>query len=573
MVEHGPATVPAPGADRRRVDPALPPRPRPSGHDDLVLDEAALSPDPEVVARRRAAAEASFGEVMALGPAVTLVAETHDGLVVPMPPQVPVTTQRVVEGTGSLVQTIVPDDLMQVVDAWARCQQAGTARTSARMVTSPTVPLEFVIMDLRHLYGVIVVAIVGAVAPDAVTAAPAAVALRPRVGQMRMNHLGAVLDIEPATLQMLGWRDEQVRGRRLIHLIHPDDQERAVTSWVDLMANPGTTRRVRLRYARDDGTWTWCEGTNHNLLTDPDHGYVVGELVDVSEEMSTLQALEANEELLRRLLHALPVAVAQTDATGRVQVANPAMARLLGAVPTHLDDVLAAVPDRLHLVAELETVRAHKHEVRLEVDLATPSGALRRLAVTLEPVTTSDGTGLLLCLDDVTEATRLRDELARRATVDTLTGCLTRGAFLERAHAVLGRCGSREPYVFFLDLDEFKQVNDGLGHAAGDNLLVAVGGRLSGWAGGGDLVGRLGGDEFVLLTCREGVDDAWAAREADRLRTLVSTGVFWKGQILRPSASVGVAHGRGRGVDDLLAEADQAMYRDKRTARGGEYEL
>jgi PAS domain S-box-containing protein len=105
---------------------------------------------------------------------------------------------------------------------------------------------------------------------------------------------------------ILGWSREEMVGHRSLEVIHPEDRPRAVANWMDTRSAPGAGRRVRLRHLHRNGSWQWFEFTNHNLLGDPKHGCVVAEMVDISDEMAALEALRANERLLRRLAETLP---------------------------------------------------------------------------------------------------------------------------------------------------------------------------------------------------------------------------------------------------------------------------
>ena len=168
---------------------------------------------------------------------------------------------------------------------------------------------------------------------------------------------------------------------------------------------------------------------------------------------------------------------------------------------------------------------------------------------------------------------RLRREaearLVYQAYHDPLTGLPNRALLLDRLGQALARAGRRgEPVaLLFLDLDRFKRVNDGLGHAAGDRLLVAVGERLRACARAGDTVARLGGDEFTLLL--EGLTDAAEAEAvAAAVAAALEAPVVLDGQPVAVTASIGVALAGPGGAEPagLLRDADVAMYRAK--ARG-----
>ena len=167
---------------------------------------------------------------------------------------------------------------------------------------------------------------------------------------------------------------------------------------------------------------------------------------------------------------------------------------------------------------------------------------------------------------------RLRAErrLTHQATHDALTGLPNRTHLLDRLLAAVeeARSGMGPPFaVLFLDLDRFKLVNDSIGHAAGDELLVEVARRITSTVRSDDIVARLGGDEFAILAaCRDndGIDEL-----TERLLASLGRPLRLAGRELFPSASVGVAvwHPRYRNGEELLRDADAAMYRAKAQGR------
>ena len=174
----------------------------------------------------------------------------------------------------------------------------------------------------------------------------------------------------------------------------------------------------------------------------------------------------------------------------------------------------------------------------------------------------------MLSIDDVTEASELRAELERRATVDDLTGCLNRASVLRELDRILRHhaAGSPGTAVVFLDLDGFKEVNDTYGHGAGDRLLTSVATRLHSISRTGDVIGRLGGDEFIVVLPSI-TDVAEATQVGHRLSTALTEPLeVVGGHAVRIRSSIGVAWS---GAPDVTAEAlttaaDQAMYDSKR---------
>ena len=169
------------------------------------------------------------------------------------------------------------------------------------------------------------------------------------------------------------------------------------------------------------------------------------------------------------------------------------------------------------------------------------------------------------------ERLRAEQRLTHQATHDALTGLPNRPHLLDRLATAIDRArhgDGQEFAVLFLDLDRFKLVNDSIGHAAGDELLVEVARRITSMVRGNDVVSRLGGDEFaVLIEYADGLD---SARElAQRILSMLGRPMWVAGRELFPSASLGIAawHPRYRSGEELLRDADAAMYRAKAQGR------
>jgi diguanylate cyclase (GGDEF)-like protein len=175
--------------------------------------------------------------------------------------------------------------------------------------------------------------------------------------------------------------------------------------------------------------------------------------------------------------------------------------------------------------------------------------------------------GWVVNFREVTDRKLFEDELRRQASTDPLTGLLNRTAFSERlAAATVSIDPGAPPAVLFVDVDDFKTVNDTLGHGAGDDLLVTVAGRLTADVRADDVVARLGGDEFaVLLTFADGER---LRNVADRLLTSLRAPMELAGSSVTVTASIGGALGApGDTAERLLHSADTAMYSAKRSGK------
>jgi diguanylate cyclase (GGDEF)-like protein/PAS domain S-box-containing protein len=183
--------------------------------------------------------------------------------------------------------------------------------------------------------------------------------------------------------------------------------------------------------------------------------------------------------------------------------------------------------------------------------------------------------GIVLTLRDVTERKRLEEELKHQAFHDALSGLANRALFRDRLEHALARAARSltSLAVLFLDLDDFKLVNDSMGHAVGDELLVAVAGRLMSSLRSGDTAARFGGDEFaVLLEATDDISDACQA--AERILADLKPPFAIKDRLIPVHASVGIAYSKLglEGPSELLQAADVAMYAAKARGKNG-YEV
>jgi len=196
------------------------------------------------------------------------------------------------------------------------------------------------------------------------------------------------------------------------------------------------------------------------------------------------------------------------------------------------------------------------------------------VALTLSPIRDGSGTvtGGAMIVRDITQRKQLEKQLTKQARHDPLTGLANRGVLLDHLDRAIRRERPLDQSValFFIDLDDFKLVNDSLGHHAGDRLLNTVSSRLRACARGSDMVARLGGDEFAIVL--SGITESDAHQFADRVLSTLRPGVNLDGTLVSTQASIGIAihtADSSDGPGTLLRKADLAMYAAKRTDKGG----
>ena len=262
----------------------------------------------------------------------------------------------------------------------------------------------------------------------------------------------------------------------------------------------------------------------------------------------------------------------------RVSYSSPSVERVLGYSPEELGGVslttLLHQDDLQHaLAAHDEAVRRAGTSVSIECQLQHRDGSRRDVeAVYNSLIEDPSVQGTVLTIRDITERKALEEELKHQAFHDALTGLANRALFHDRVeHALARHARYRQPIaVLFLDLDDFKVVNDSLGHLAGDELLRAVADRLQGCLRAGDTAARLGGDEFAVLI--EGVTDPEeAAGLAQRIISSLGGPFPLEGQQIFVHASIGyaVSDQETLNAEELLRAADVAMYAAKAGGKGG----
>jgi diguanylate cyclase (GGDEF)-like protein/PAS domain S-box-containing protein len=387
-------------------------------------------------------------------------------------------------------------------------------------------------------------------------------------------------------------------------LVHPADRDKAVEMFTTLMSRPGPVGPVVTRVVHADGTWRWIESIGTNLLDDADIDCIIvstrditarknaeDDLRDQTRFVETLhgvgQTLSAELDLDRLVHSVTQAAVEVSGATFGVFVGGDELAVTArwGDMPAdHLfpPDVMAPVlqgegPLRTDEVLAVP-VLSRRGEVLgallcggPEVGAFSERGERMLLGIASHAAVALDNARLYhAAQSEISARKQVEAELAHAATHDPLTGLPNRALFLDRLAMALGRA-ERQPGaagVLLFDLDRFKVVNDSLGHAAGDHLLIEVSDRLRQIVRPGDTVARLGGDEFIMV-CEDLNGEIDAIGIADRVAETLSPPFRLEEAEVTMSASVGIAVASTPGLEpaSLVRDADAAMYRAKERGR------
>ena len=523
-----------------------------------------------------------------------------DGLIVPVPGSLGLRGHSPIEGRA-VIDGVVVEDRAKVIELWMRTQRYGAANGKVRLLDDRSRWMTLHFLDLRADHNVLLcILIPGEEVAEGEDRAELEVGhAAPRFCTLVEDEGANVLECDEAFTQMFGYSAEEVVGKHVLDHLHPEDQGRAVEGWLAMLA----TRRphhMRCRRARKDGSWMWIDTTLHNYLNEADRNHVLVEIIDVSAEMAAQEALQEREELLRRITEGMPVGLLQLDTDRNVVHHNARLSQILESAPegtagassatstseqsgavastTSLETLLSTLTEAAAagFNAALANVVQEGVDQDVEVDVVPARGASRRALLSIRALLRPDGEvgGTITCVLDVTDSARAREELERRATYDGLTNCHNRSSVLAALERELEGSTRAEMAVVYVDLDRFKQVNDSLGHAVGDDVLVMVAERLRAATRHGtgrtdDIVGRLGGDEFLLLI-RGLPEPELAMSVAGRIRESLRSPLELASGKLELSASLGVAWAGDQEIsaDELIKRADEAMYRSKEQRQG-----
>ncbi|MDH3662912.1 MAG: diguanylate cyclase, partial [Alphaproteobacteria bacterium] len=393
---------------------------------------------------------------------------------------------------------------------------------------------------------------------------------------------GRLVSVTRQWLATMGYEKDEVLGRRSIAFMTEETRERVIAEALPAFREKGAIRDVPCRMVKKNG-----EAFDALLSVTSERngrGKVVRSLavlVDVTERNAALGRLQQSEARLRLALEGAREGIWDWNVETNELYLSPQAGAILGFAPDDLPaDIgfwrdLVPAADRARFSAGLDDLGAGKiPSLVAELELSPPGRASIWIDWRASSVAASPGRSarrIVGIFRDITARKRAELQTAYRAHHDSLTGLANRIAYeeqLKRAHVEAELTG-RQLAVMFLDLDRFKAVNDSFGHDCGDRLLIEVGRRLQRCLRKSDLVARFGGDEFAILA-RAYKRPGDVNRLAERIIKTIAEPIRLDGRDVAIGVSIGItSFPEDRSpAEDLITNADLALYRAKQSGRG-----
>src|SRR5215211_9473224 len=400
---------------------------------------------------------------------------------------------------------------------------------------------------------------------------------RAATGMALVGTDGRFLRVNRSLCEILGYTERELLGKTFQEITHPDDLEVDLEHLRRLLVRVVRTYQTEKRYLHKDGHAVWTLLSVSVVHDEEDEPlYFICQIQDVSERKKVEKVIIESEERFRSLVQYSSDIITILDTDGTVHYVSPAVERVTGYKPeeqvgtnafgsVHPDDREQA----LNTFAEV-LKRPGLHPP-LEFRVPHKDGSWRYLEHVVNNLVDDPAVrGVVVNSWDVTARKALVEQLSYQAFHDLLTGLPNRALFMDRLEQALSRAKRRgsNVVVLFTDLDNFKVINDSLGHKAGDQLLIAVAERLKACLRPEDTAARLGGDEFTIL-----VEDIASVGEAvqisERIADILRPPFTLEEQEVFATVSTGLALNSTAQEQpaDLLRYADLAMYRAKRRGK------
>jgi diguanylate cyclase (GGDEF)-like protein/PAS domain S-box-containing protein len=393
------------------------------------------------------------------------------------------------------------------------------------------------------------------------------------IGVVTCSPEGRVIAANPTFCTMLGYDEDELQSRLFFDISHPEDIAANHTRLAELADGTRDRFSGATRYRTKDGSDVWA----HLTVTAVRHpGGTLNFAVAVTEDITERKRLEDHMRLAATVFENSGEGLFVTDAASRIVQVNAAFTEITGYPP---EEVLGRTPSLLasgrhapEFFARLRETLAQAGKWQGEIWDRRKDGEMFAGWQNIAAVRDAEGkiTNYVAVISDITSRKQVEERLSYAANHDPLTRLPNRTLFHERLGRAMARAQRNQTLValLFIDLDRFKQVNDSMGHLAGDLLLQQVAERLSGCTRQGDTVARLAGDEFtVILEDVEQPRDA--AIVAHKILHRLAESFDLAGTRAQISSSIGVAiyPADGQDAQTLIRLADESMYQAKHMGR------
>ena len=372
--------------------------------------------------------------------------------------------------------------------------------------------------------------------------------------------------VSPVAGRLLGYSlGQNPREVSVMDLVHADDRDAASGMLDDVRFGLRDTVELRLRHS--EGPYRWFEVGGMDLSADPNIGGIVLNAREIDDRKQAEEQLMLSEARFKSLVQNSTDLVIVLDPGGAISYASPSVTGVLAETP---EEIIGRPLDEVFRQSSIDwTTRLHAQSPGselLEFNFDNAEGQLRSIETSLTDLRDEPAVGgFVLNARDVTDRKSMEQRIRYQATHDELTGLANRVHVLDDLAGMLGRnSGSTTVAAILLGIDDFKDINDSLGHAFGDLLLTSVAERITGMLSFGDIAARVGGDEFVVVLERAH-GESHVTDLAEQLLTTIASPFVINGRELNITASAGIVfdHDRTNTGDILLRNADIAMYRAK----------
>jgi diguanylate cyclase (GGDEF)-like protein/PAS domain S-box-containing protein len=375
--------------------------------------------------------------------------------------------------------------------------------------------------------------------------------------------------------KITGYSDKELIGLNSLNNIHHDDRATVRNQAIKCLKKE-SFEPYEYRFVRKDNAVIWVLETITPIVYKEERA-TLGSFMDITERKQMEKVLRQSEEKYRTILESIQEGYFEVDLSGNLTFFNDATCLLFG----YAKEELLGMNDRQYTDKETsknvfqtfnKVYKTGEPTKGLDWQIIRKDGTKRYIetSISLQKDSSDKPIGFRGIIRDITERKQIEHQLNHIATHDTLTGMPNRMLFMDRLKVALAQSkrNRNKLAVMMLDLDNFKNVNDTLGHMVGDQLLKEVGRRLSGLVRQSDTVARLGGDEFIiLLSDIERMEDAVGI--AETILKAFQQPFICGNHKLTSSTSIGIAlyPDDCQDVDSLLKNSDKAMYSVKAQGR------